>query len=93
MYALFKMGLYGLCTKHVTLATDQVDNMKRVLDAKMTVLDQLSTQTKKCVDAEHNRIMPQVNADRDQAYTQIDQSIEEYKQQIREKSTKLNQLP
>jgi ATP-dependent Zn protease len=72
--------------KHVALATDQGNNMKRVPDDKMIILDHLSTETKTRVDAEHNTIMAQ-------AYAQIDQLIEEYKKQIREISVELNHLP
>jgi len=72
--------------KHVALAIDQGNNMKRVPDNKMIILDQLSTETKTRVDAEYNTIMTQ-------AYAQIDQLIEEYKKQIREISAELNQLP
>jgi hypothetical protein len=82
------------CAKqHVILANDQMYNIQKVLDDKIIILDRLSTIVKERINAEYDRILTQANTDRDQAYAQINQLIEEYKQQIRENNSELNQLP
>ncbi len=78
--------------KHVALAAEQVDVAQHTLDDKISILDRLSAAAKERVTAEHDKIIQQADTERDQAFVQIDQLLEQQKKQIQDKSTQLNQL-
>jgi hypothetical protein len=79
--------------KHVALANQQVDAAQHVFNDKIGILDRLSAAAKACIKAEHNKIIKQADTERDQAFAQIDQFLEQQKKQIRDKNTRLSQLP
>ena len=79
--------------KHVALVTQQVDIAQQILNDKINIIDNLSASAKKRVNAEHNRIIAQANAEREQAYTQIEQIAAQQKEQIQNTNGQLNELP
>jgi hypothetical protein len=81
------------CAKeHVALATKQVDIAQQALDDKMSILDRLAAGAKERVNVECDKIKQGVDIERDQAFVQIDQLLEQQKKQIQDKSNELSQL-
>ncbi len=79
--------------KHVALANEQVEVAQHVLNDKMSIIDRLSAAAKERVNADRNRLMKQVDTEREQAFVQIDQIAELQKKQIRDKHAQLSELP
>jgi hypothetical protein len=55
----------NMCSKHVALAANQVNNVRRVFDNKMSILDRLFDAVKKRVYVGRNPIITRANIDRD----------------------------
>jgi hypothetical protein len=81
MYINVGQWMYQLncAQKHVALATGQVNNAQHLLDDKMGALGRLSTAVKERGDVEYKRILKQAETERNQAFSHINQMMEQQK--------------
>lgn len=79
--------------KHVNLVAQENDGAVHFLNEKLNVLDRIATVTRQRIEAEHNEIVQEADAERDRAFTLLAQMIEVEKQQVSNKKQQLNELP
>lgn len=78
---------------HVNLVTQESDSVVHLLNEKIDALDSIAIHTGQRIVAERDKIVKRADAERDQALELLAEMIEEEKQQIRNKSKELNDLP
>jgi hypothetical protein len=79
--------------QHVNLVAQESDGVVHILNEKLDVLDRIATNTRQKIVTERDKIVKQVDAERDRSFALLAEMIEEEKQQIRDKNKELNELP
>jgi hypothetical protein len=78
--------------KHVILVTEQIDDAKKTINDKISLLEPLAAAAKERFNAEREKIIQQADIQRDEGFLQIDQLLEQQKKHLQDKSSQLSQL-
>ena len=77
---------------HATQTQQQIDGVQDLVNQKLEVLDRIAKARQQNILAEYNKVLQQAGVARDRAITQLNQLIDQEKQEVRKMNQKFQEL-